>query len=41
MFAGAFFACARHAVPVDEPTPMHSFLSNGHLTLPTLLRSER
>jgi cytochrome P450 len=26
------------AVPVDELTPMHSFLSNGHLTLPALLR---
>jgi cytochrome P450 len=26
------------AVPVDELTPMHSFLSNGHLTLPALVR---
>jgi cytochrome P450 len=26
------------AVPMDGLTPMHSFLSNGHLTLPALLR---
>jgi cytochrome P450 len=27
------------AVPADELTPMHSFLSNGHATLPALLRT--
>jgi cytochrome P450 len=26
------------AVPAEELTPMHTFLSNGHTTLPALVR---